>query len=177
MARAVRQHSYCGRGHEWTPDNVYVTPHGNRQCRICKLEANRAWSKGQPMNAPLTHCRQGHLLTPEKTRVSSRGSRSCKTCQDQRQMAQYWAAGGAAARHGLTAGEHERLWIGQNRQCAICDKSLSSLADGVIDHDHTTGRARGILCTNCNTAIGKLGDSPVRLARAIAYLNANKLQG
>lgn len=167
----IRLHTHCGRGHELTHDNVYVSPGGNRQCRTCKLEANRAWKSGERMNAPFTHCRQGHLLTAENTYLSARGQRSCMTCQAQRQKKQYIATGGAARRHGLTAREHEELWESQGKRCALCRKDLVSLSSGVIDHDHTTGRVRGILCTGCNTALGQFGDSPERLARAIEYLN------
>jgi hypothetical protein len=41
-----------------------------------------------------------------------------------------------------------------------------------LDHDHTTGKFRGWLCTNCNTGIGKLGDSLVGVLRAVRYLKA-----
>ena len=92
-------------------------------------------------------------------------------------MDHYWAAGGAASRHGLTAKEHDNLWESQDRKCAICGKVLLSLTDGVIDHDHITGRVRGILCTGCNTALGQFGDSPELLIRAIEYLNANHVSG
>ena len=42
-----------------------------------------------------------------------------------------------------------------------------------VDHCHQTGRVRGVLCFNCNSAIGKLGDDPDTLRRAIAYLEGN----
>ncbi|WP_371612134.1 endonuclease VII domain-containing protein [Streptomyces clavifer] len=42
-----------------------------------------------------------------------------------------------------------------------------------VDHCHETGRVRGVLCFNCNSAIGKLGDDPDSLRRAIAYLEGN----
>ena len=42
-----------------------------------------------------------------------------------------------------------------------------------VDHCHETGRLRGVLCFNCNSAIGKLGDDPDTLRRAIAYLEGN----
>ncbi|MGW5421011.1 endonuclease domain-containing protein [Streptomyces sp. NPDC003943] len=42
-----------------------------------------------------------------------------------------------------------------------------------VDHCHETGRVRGVLCFNCNSAIGKLGDDPDVLRRAIAYLEGN----
>ncbi|MGW4159353.1 endonuclease domain-containing protein [Streptomyces sp. NPDC004788] len=42
-----------------------------------------------------------------------------------------------------------------------------------VDHCHETGRVRGVVCFNCNSAIGKLGDDPDVLRRAIAYLEGN----
>ncbi|MFI6939836.1 endonuclease VII domain-containing protein [Streptomyces sp. NPDC050418] len=42
-----------------------------------------------------------------------------------------------------------------------------------VDHCHRTGRVRGVLCFNCNSAIGKLGDDPDASSRAIAYLGGN----
>lgn len=42
-----------------------------------------------------------------------------------------------------------------------------------VDHCHETGRVRGVLCFNCNSAIGKLGDDPDTLRRATAYLEGN----
>ncbi|MFE7414654.1 endonuclease domain-containing protein [Streptomyces laurentii] len=42
-----------------------------------------------------------------------------------------------------------------------------------MDHRHETGRVRGVLCFNCHSAIGRLGDDPDVLRRAIAYLEGN----
>ncbi|MEU1349799.1 endonuclease domain-containing protein, partial [Streptomyces sp. NPDC005795] len=44
---------------------------------------------------------------------------------------------------------------------------------GHVDHRRRTGRVRGIRCFNCNSAVGKLGDDPDTLRRAIAYLEGN----
>jgi hypothetical protein len=50
--------------------------------------------------------------------------------------------------------------------CALCGKA----ARLVRDHDHVTGLHRGLICNNCNTGLGLLGDSLVSLRRAVAYL-------
>ena len=71
--------------------------------------------------------------------------------------------------YGLTVEQYEALVSAQGGLCAICasDGGGRRLA---VDHCHATGKVRGLLCLNCNTALGKLGDSPSRLREAAAYL-------
>ena len=55
----------------------------------------------------------------------------------------------------------------QNYVCAICQKNPDVFH---IDHDHVTNRVRGLLCKQCNAALGIFGDNLIGLSRAIAYL-------
>jgi hypothetical protein len=67
------------------------------------------------------------------------------------------------AKYNLTAAEADAL---KAVGCALCGK-LTGLH---IDHDHETGRVRGVLCTPHNTAIGALGDNVEGLMAAATYL-------
>jgi hypothetical protein len=63
------------------------------------------------------------------------------------------------------------LLSAQDGKCAICGclpngKRLS------IDHDHNDGKIRGLLCSNCNLALGLFKDSVTNLSKAISYLEA-----
>jgi hypothetical protein len=58
----------------------------------------------------------------------------------------------------------------QNKCCKICSKEFKRGVNAHVDHDHDTGEVRGLLCLNCNTGIGKLGDSPQRCVNAAIYL-------
>jgi Recombination endonuclease VII len=69
-------------------------------------------------------------------------------------------------KYGLTLEAFDELLEAQGGGCAICGNPD---ADNV-DHDHATGRVRGILCFNCNLAIGHIADDEDRLFGAIAYL-------
>lgn len=69
--------------------------------------------------------------------------------------------------YGITQGEYERQVSEQGGCCAICQQPTASLH---IDHCHTTGRNRGLLCNKCNTGIGLLNEDPAVLRGAIDYL-------
>lgn len=58
----------------------------------------------------------------------------------------------------------------QNGCCKICSRKFKQGVSAHVDHDHDTGEVRGLLCMNCNTGIGKLGDSPMRCLDAVIYL-------
>ncbi len=57
-----------------------------------------------------------------------------------------------------------------NNLCEVCDGPPNGRGGLCIDHDHTTGRIRGLLCSNCNTAIGLLNEDSFVIARLTAYL-------
>lgn len=60
----------------------------------------------------------------------------------------------------------------QGGRCAICERSPGILRVALrVDHDHATGRVRGLLCDSCNAALGLFGDETARLERAIEYLH------
>lgn len=82
-------------------------------------------------------------------------------------------------RYGITFTQAQDLLVAQGGCCAICDKHLTldnrDLPRGEhshIDHCHTTGRVRGILCMHCNQGLGQFRDDPARLHKAASYLTS-----
>lgn len=69
-------------------------------------------------------------------------------------------------KYGLTTEQIDQMRNESNNICAICLKE-SKL---VVDHNHSTGAVRGLLCHNCNVGIGCFADSVESLQRAILYL-------
>ncbi len=55
---------------------------------------------------------------------------------------------------GITVEQYEEMVNGQGGECRICHKTPKEKQRLHIDHDHETGRIRGLLCFNCNTALG-----------------------
>lgn len=68
--------------------------------------------------------------------------------------------------HGITPEQHTAMLEAQEGLCAICREAPATN----IDHDHRTGKVRGLLCWKHNIGLGHFGDSPELLARARTYL-------
>ena len=73
-------------------------------------------------------------------------------------------------KYGMTIEEYDRLFDEQDGVCAICGRTNGNKRLAV-DHDHTTGWVRGLLCHSCNVAIGLLGDDIERVAAMLEYLS------
>jgi hypothetical protein len=71
---------------------------------------------------------------------------------------------------GLEMEAYQRMLATQDGKCAICLRP----ANLDVDHCHTLGVVRGLLCRPCNTAIGSLGDDPDRMRAAAAYVEAHR---
>ena len=72
------------------------------------------------------------------------------------------------AKYGLRPGEYKALVEKQGGECAVCGHQPTHRL--AIDHDHGTGRVRGLLCNHCNTGLGCFKDSRLTLRSAIEYL-------
>jgi hypothetical protein len=115
------------------------------------------------------------------------GLRFCFACRNWKQRATFTSdrsrAGGKAARckpclsdattacrYGLSPkGLIEFRELHSNR-CGICGSSDTLY----VDHDHRTGKLRGLLCPPCNSAIGQLREDPALFAAALAYLEKHR---
>lgn len=74
--------------------------------------------------------------------------------------------------YNLTQEELSSLCKSQNNACKICNRSFDNCLRA-IDHDHITGRVRGLLCSECNTGLGKFKDNPDLLKKAFDYLSSD----
>jgi hypothetical protein len=81
-----------------------------------------------------------------------------------------WTLAKRCARRGITPEELVHKYEEQEESCAICNSQIS-LSDSAIDHNHKTGEFRGVLCKQCNRALGMFKDSPKILKNALEYLN------
>ena len=136
----------CGRGHTYAITGRYADGH----CAECGRERDRQRQKERE---------QAIARSPElKNRHQryERGTRLQRT-------------------YGLKRGEYEQMLDAQHGLCAVCEKPETTVRRGVlmrlsVDHNHTTGRKRGLLCNCRNRAIGLLKDDIDLLRKMIAYL-------
>jgi hypothetical protein len=75
------------------------------------------------------------------------------------------------SKYAMTVEDFARLALAQDFCCAICGSSLDFAKLTHVDHDHSTGRVRGILCTHCNRGLGAFRDNPALLIKAVSYLD------
>jgi hypothetical protein len=72
---------------------------------------------------------------------------------------------------GVTLREKNERFQKQGRRCAICGtKKPNTKKTWFADHDHKTGKFRGVLCGKCNSVLGYANDNPQILMAAIQYL-------
>jgi hypothetical protein len=81
-------------------------------------------------------------------------------------------------RYGIKPEEYIALWEKQDGKCAICKQEETALYKGrqrslAVDHCHTTGFIRGLLCNACNNGLGRFRDDIKRLQLAIEYLHGS----
>ncbi len=77
-------------------------------------------------------------------------------------------------KYGLTIAQRNKMLREQHGRCYICKKPEILIKKGevqrlCIDHDHKTGKVRGVLCHKCNSGLGFFNDDPVLLAKAISF--------
>jgi hypothetical protein len=164
------------------------------KCKDCRRAYNRAaycrTRDGLPGLRPpapavgdskvCRHC--GRLLPPDafpryKRSADGRGT-YCKPCHNTRGRASKQARHGGGRnyhlkhRYGITVEDYERMLAEQGGLCALCQERNAEH----VDHDHLTGRVRGLLCFCCNQGLGNFRDRADVLLLAVEYLRASTWQ-
>lgn len=159
-----------------------------RKCRVCRNELpdeRFAVSKKKDKNGILkeyrdTTCmacrRQAYLAKPGKREMHRLGNQSWYHKNPEKAKSQ------RLKKYGIDYDGYNALREKQSYSCAVCGKHETEVSQGrakttatalVVDHCHTTKDIRGLLCTNCNTILGKCYDSVDILLKAIQYLKRN----
>jgi adenine-specific DNA methylase len=143
----------CARCGLWKPTTEFHSgERPARYCKPCAREYNREWRKANPDkvedNAKLQRARYPERYAHLRRRANLK-------------------------KHGVTADVYDAMLVAQGGVCAICGRAPERRRLS-IDHDHKTGKVRGLLCDKCNPALGSFEEDVGRLARAIQYLEVHR---
>ncbi|WP_235828762.1 endonuclease VII domain-containing protein [Actinomadura rubteroloni] len=129
-----------------TPDGMKYCPQCDETKPIAEFGKNRARSTGLT-----NYCRPCHSRVSDEAKRRLYGSQRSYLLQ---------------LRYGLTEAQVDEMIAGQGGICVLC------LRDPAVhvDHDHSTGAVRSILCFRCNGGLGQFDDNPRRLYEAADYL-------
>lgn len=97
------------------------------------------------------------------SRAKSGYQTRCKECQSKikKEMASYYRGKHLEYKYGMTHDDYAEMLEKQDHKCAVCgiDEKHAENSRLCVDHDHGTGKVRGLLCKKCNQAIGLLQDN------------------
>jgi hypothetical protein len=139
------------------------------QCKSCITKMNVAWRKNNPDKAKLIH---------NRAHAKARNARTPDAVErDNQYLRDWYKKNRPQARerqlkktYGITLAEFEDMRAAQSDTCAICGTSERGRRDWNVDHDHTTGAVRGLLCEQCNFGLGQFRDNPELLEKAALYI-------
>mgnify|MGYP003979568017 CR=1 FL=1 len=122
------------------------------------------------------HCGQKHIQSSREIKNNAQ-SRDCSLFKPHNKKYESKSLSRIVNKYNIASDEFIALKKRQNGLCAICNEEASK-KEGIelaVDHNHKTGKVRGLLCSLCNMAIGTLNDDTNLLNNAIQYLNYNYL--
>ncbi len=175
--RALKAKGLCG-SHRYRLDNglpldTPIRPYesGERRCKMLGCDQFRG-SDGTYCQMHLKRLkRDGTLGDPSRRRMPPGQAIWDKPNAKRRYNLRY--------NYGITPEQYMELFVEQDGRCAICKadepggkhKNSPNKSDWnwLVDHNHTTGAVRGLLCERCNRALGLFGDDPAILAVATVY--------
>ena len=143
----------------------YCYKHFKCRCERCLLWKKEAASRTNDKIKQAERARIWRLKNPE---------RSIQNVRDYQKRKPEVALKSKLKKYGLSVEQYMKLLEIQDNTCAICDQTCSYKFRLSVDHCHTTGKVRGLLCGNCNTGLGKFKDNDIILTKAINYLRNNR---
>lgn len=138
----------------------------SREDRVCSVEGcdRRYRARGFCASHYRRFMEHGSPLPDKPLRSNTPDTCTAEGCSND------YLAKGYCSRHYQHFWKYGRV-MAPDDECEICGGQDNL----VFDHDHETGQTRGVLCTSCNTGLGKLGDTVASLTTALTYLrNAPK---
>lgn len=142
---------------------------GNTWCKPCNTAYARAWRKANPEKWA-----EQRAKSNARSRARYASDPLYKAHVDARNLAaqdKHREASAIRRRlYGIPRSTFQNMLRNQSERCAVCANPLEQGRRTHVDHDHTTGFVRGLLCAGCNTGLGCFADNPEKLLAAAEYL-------
>ncbi len=138
-----------------------------RYCPECRefLPKSEFYSDGRANGGLSRRCRTHHGRKSYESRKKRYDTPAKRYAYARREMLR--------KKYGLTVEQYQAMVEEQGDVCAVCGQAETDKYGMLhVDHDHVTNTVRGLLCTQCNTGLGKFRDDPELLFAAIRYLGA-----
>ena len=145
----------------------------NKECKKCGLEkpSDQFYKESRVKDGLSARCKscckadakEAFRRNPEPYRQRARDAYDYAERRERMLLREY----------GMTAQDYTDLFEKQNGCCAICNTTESGhnvTNHLLVDHDHSSGTVRGLLCSSCNLMLGKAHDNVDLLTKAINYL-------
>lgn len=132
-------------------------------CKYCNLQAKHARYVANPAPAK-ARARRWQQENSEKVNAYYRARRLDPEVKLRER------AGHLMRKYGMTIEQYDAMLEAQGGGCFICSRPPREDISLHVDHDHSTGAIRGILCFRCNNALADFQEDPAVLTKAVAYL-------
>jgi len=127
----------------------------NSACKECAQYISREW-KLKNRERSIENCRKWRLEHPDREAASSRKTK-------------------LKHKYGLSIDDYNKMLKEQGCCCKICGITVDVFGKNlVVDHDHKTGKIRGLLCNSCNSVLGYAKEDEKIMLNAIEYLKQHK---
>ena len=140
-----------------------------QKCPVCKEQLPKtkyqpsAWGINGEACGDCKRARQRTWMSENRERSNSRYRRWSK-----KQAPHYEQKRQIEYKYGITNAEFDAMLARQYGRCLGCQKDITHKP--FVDHDHATGKVRGLLCNTCNSGLGMTKDDPQVLRRLMVYL-------
>lgn len=162
----------CGADKPRSDFSTHRSGRPQRWCKPCVNEYSRERYASRPevQAATLRRAREWNRAHPGKRAEQARRQRAARRFADPEGESLKRRRWEIRSKYGLTPEDYDALLASQGGVCAICKQEPASRGFHV-DHDHVTGRVRGLLCNRCNVALGNFRESREVILAAVDYLD------
>lgn len=166
LATGGIQCSKCGERKPLDAFRPSVVNKGSGVCRPCFAVYAREWNGKNPEKARIRYEAWKAKKPPEDMLAQRRAAAERARSSGKRRFYH------VKSKYGITRDDYEAMMEAQGGACAICLRAPEPGRHLAVDHEHDTGRVRGLLCRTCNSALGLFYENTDSMRRAIAYLES-----